>query len=55
MELNSLLHLPPSLPAWIQKTVRLAYEEALAEEAAALHVRAHDLRAVSPPGIFILW
>ena len=38
---------PATISSWIQKTVRFAYEEASEDEAAALHVRAHDLRAVS--------
>lgn len=38
---------PATISSWIQKTVRFAYEDASPEEAAALHVRAHDLRAVS--------
>ena len=38
---------PATISSWIQKTVHFAYQEASEEEAAAMHVRAHDLRAVS--------
>jgi len=38
---------PATISSWIQKTVRYAYQEASEEEAAALQVRAHDLRAIS--------
>jgi DNA-binding transcriptional regulator YdaS (Cro superfamily) len=38
---------PATISSWIKKTVRFAYEDASPEEAAALKVRAHDLRSMA--------
>jgi hypothetical protein len=38
---------PATISSWIKKTVLFAYQDASPEEAAALQVRAHDLRSMA--------
>jgi hypothetical protein len=38
---------PVTISSWIQKTIKLAYQDSTSEEAALGQVRAHDLRAMA--------